>query len=227
MKLLSIDSSTRKYSIALSENDKVLSYKNFSLNRLLSTSIMPSITQILNKAKISFKQLDGYVVGLGPGSFTSLRVGLASIKGLIFACPKPVVGISSLDVIAMNVKEDNQSICVIVDARRSLVYSCLYAKQNGSLVKKGKRVLTDIETVLDGLKGDVIFIGDGISLYRENIESKSGLNPIFTSDKLWGPKAQQLMLLGLERFKNKQYDDINSLVPLYLYPEDCQVSKKI
>ena len=136
MNLLAIDTSTKNLSLAVTKKGKVVKFRNVKLTRPLSSSIMPSIKKILNSAGITLSKLDGFAVGLGPGSFTGLRVGLSTIKGLAFATKKPVVGISSLDVLAMNIKEDCAQICTLCDAKRNLVYACLYEKKGATLKRK-------------------------------------------------------------------------------------------
>ena len=103
MKLLAIETSTNRFSLAVSEGGEILKSRTLILDKVLSSSIIPSIEKILKESKINLKDIDAFVVGLGPGSFTSLRVGLATIKGLAFATGKPLVGVPSLDAIALNI----------------------------------------------------------------------------------------------------------------------------
>jgi len=227
MKLLSIDTSTKNLSLAISDGEKILRYRNVMLNKSLSVSIVPSIKNILAKAGMGLADLEGYAVGLGPGAFTSLRVGLSTIKGLAFATNKPVVGVSSLDVLAMNVKEDGQ-ICVICDARRNMVYACFYEKKDGVLKRKSDYLLTDIVSVLQQIKTETIIIGDGIKVFDEEIQKSKKMKWITLVEsnlKLWFPQAKSLAPLVWDRFQKRKFDKVEKLVPLYLYPEDCQVRR--
>ncbi len=224
MNLLAIDTSTKHFSLVVARDGKVLRYRSILLKKVLSDSIMPAIQGILRKAGLTLAKLDGFAVGLGPGSFTSLRVGLATVKGLAFALKKPVVGVPSLDVLAMNVSSDGQ-VCVVCDAKRSMVYSCLYQKKGDTLKRKSKYLLTDIGDVLKKIKGEVTFVGDGVPLFRETIEKAAGIKPRFAPEKLMYPQAKHLAALASKRFEAKDYDAPETLVPLYLYPEDCQVQK--
>ena len=223
MNLLAIDTSTKNLSLAVTENGKVVKFRNVKLTRPLSSSIMPSIKKILNSAGITLSKLDGFAVGLGPGSFTGLRVGLSTIKGLAFATNKPVVGISSLDVLAMNIKGDHMQICTLCDAKRNLAYACLYEKKGSTLKKKSDYVLERIDAILKKVKGEVIFIGDGVKLFRDEIQKMKNINPIFINGKYPLPQAQCLASLALEKFQKGKKNDIAQLVPLYLYPAHCQV----
>jgi len=236
MRLLSLETSTKCFSLAVTAGDKVLCCQDLVLDKVLADAIVPAIRKILEKAKVPLAKIDGFAVGLGPGSFTSLRVGVATVKALAFATQKPIVGIPSLDVIALNVAQEKcDEICVIVDARRDLVYSALYKFQAGKLKRTADPSLTSLPDVLDKVKGRTLFIGDGIVLYREEIErlyaqaaakKPTGCQPVFSPEKFWYPQAENLAKLALPRFAKKKYDEANKLVPLYLYPMDCQVQKR-
>jgi len=227
MNLLAIETSTKNLSLAVAKGGKVVKFRNVKLKRPLSSSIIPSIKKILDSAGISLAELDGFAVGLGPGSFTSLRVGLSTIKGLAFASNKPVIGISSLDVLAMNVKGDHKQICVLCDAKRNLVYSCLFGKKGFILKKKSNYVLESIDKVLKKTKGEIIFIGDGVELFRDDINKANNTSPVFADEKLAYPQAKHLVSLALKKFQNGSEDNVAELVPLYLYPEHCQVRNKV
>jgi len=223
MNLLAIDTSTKNLSLAVAKAGKVVKFRNVKLNRPLSSSIMPSIKKILDSAGISLAKLDGFAIGLGPGSFTGLRVGLSTIKGLAFATDKPIIGISSLDVLAMNIEDNDVQICTLCDAKRNLVYACLYEKKDSILRKKSDYCLESIDEVLKKIKGKVLFIGDGVKLFRNDINKMKSINPKFVNGKFTLPQARCLIPLALEKFQKGQRDDAAKLVPLYLYPEHCQV----
>lgn len=122
MKILSIDTSTRIFSIAVLDDEKVLSSCDIKLEKALSNSIIPVIDKGFKKAECSLVDIKGFAVGLGPGSFTSRRVGLSTIKAFGMATGKPVAGVSSLDVIAEGVKSlGPDQICVACDAKRNMV----------------------------------------------------------------------------------------------------------
>ncbi len=224
MKLLSIDTSTKNFSLAVSENLKVVASQDVILNNVLSDSIIPSIHAILKKAKTKLSDIDGFVIGLGPGSFTSLRVGLSTVKGLAFALHKPVVGISSLDAIALNVQERNRPIMVMNDARRNMMYACRYEWKNDRLIQKTDYVLVELKDFIKSIPARAICIGDGIPLYRKELEKKIK-NVSFMEEKHQYPRAKHLVPLAIQRFQEKKTDDVSQLVPIYLYPEDCQVTR--
>ena len=225
MNILAIDTSTKDLSLAVAKKGKVVKFRNTKLKRPLSSSIIPSIKGILDSAGISLGNIDGFAVGLGPGSFTGLRVGLSTIKGLAFVTNKPIIGISSLDALALNIEEDHVQICTLCDAKRNLVYACLYEKKGSLLKRKSDYVLESIDKVLSRIKGKTSFIGDGVKLFRDDINKAKNISPVFIHEQCISPQARRLIPLALEKFRKGQKDDVGQLVPLYLYPAHCQVQK--
>jgi tRNA A37 threonylcarbamoyladenosine modification protein TsaB len=141
------------------------------------------------------------------------------------------VGISSLDAVAMGVAAKQAQVCVINDARRNLLYSAIYEKKGEGLWRQSEYLLQPIDEILVRLKGDVTFTGDGIMLYRDHIlywaeKHERRFTPIFEPEKHWLPQARELAHLGYQRLLKGEFDRIETLAPLYLYPEDCQVSSK-
>ena len=228
MNILAIDTSTEYLSIAVIKNSKVLSCRNFKHGRNMSSLIVSSIKKVLNNTGVSLKKIDCFAVGLGPGSFTGLRVGLSVVKGLAFAGKKPIVGISSLDAIAMNVKGKVKNIFVVSDARRKQVYAGIFVNNGGKVERKGAYLLTNINEVLEKICADTVIIGSGIGIYRHEIDLKlKNCSDVFieSNEKLWIPKASNVGFISENKFLNNEIENVNSLVPMYLYSNDCQVKK--
>jgi len=230
MYFLSFETSTKVFSLALNQDEKVLRYRNLKSAFLLEDSIIPTVDKMLEAAGIKFSQIDGFAIALGPGSFTSLRVGLATIKAFAMSTAKPVVGIPTMDIIAQGIGlSGNDEICVINDARRGKVYACLYGPKGRS----SDYLLTSLDDVLEKVHGKTLFVGDALGLYRKDIEEaykkyaskkNSSCKCFFADEKHWHPQSRVMAALAYERFRNKQYDDPANLLPLYLYPQDCQVA---
>ncbi|MBF0387600.1 MAG: tRNA (adenosine(37)-N6)-threonylcarbamoyltransferase complex dimerization subunit type 1 TsaB [Candidatus Omnitrophica bacterium] len=232
MKLLAVDTSTRHLSIAVTDGDKLVAARNVPPKKDLSLSISFDIERALKKAGLVLHDIDGFVIGLGPGSFTGLRVGLSMMKAFVMVMEKPVAGVSSLDAIAMNVHSDKPvNVCVINDARRGLLYSCVYLKNGHDLVRKSDYLLAPAGEVLQHVAGETVFIGDGITHARDHIMDAARapgavFSAHFETDKHWLPKAKELARLGYRRLARGEHDNIATLAPLYLYPEDCQVTSR-
>jgi tRNA threonylcarbamoyladenosine biosynthesis protein TsaB len=233
MKILFLDTSSKFLSLAVAEDSRILKQTHRLLDRKHSLQLVPLIDKILKQAKVPLKKLDGFCVGKGPGSFTGLRIGITTVKGLAFVLRKPVVAIPSLDILAQNTtkikiakKRNLSQVCTIVDAKQNKVYSCLYRLRNGTIRRKSRYLLLPIEELLKKIKGEIFFLGDGIRLYRETICRRKKIRPFFGEERFWYPRASRAVPLALERFQKGRLDDINSLMPLYLYPKECQIRRK-
>lgn len=223
MYFLSFETSTKTLSLAVNKDEKVLRFRNLKTASVLEDAMLPAMDKVLDDAGVKFDQIDGFAIALGPGSFTSLRVGLSTVKAFAMSTGKPVVGIPSLDIIAQGIKSSAKvfssydEICVINDARRGKVYSCLYG-----LAGQGDFLLTSLDDVLKRVHGRTLFVGDALGVYRKDIK---GAKFLFADEKWWYPQARVMAGLAYERFCLKRYDDAAGLLPMYLYPQDCQVSK--
>lgn len=227
MYFLSLETSTKIFSLALSRDEKVLRFRNIKSTLALENAMVPALKRILKSSGMVLGQMDGFAVSLGPGSFTSLRMGLSTVKALHFVTHKPVVGIGTLDIIAHGVFHQHplswDTLCVLNDARRGKVYAALYDAQGKTLTRRGDFLLASLEDVLARLKGKTLFVGDALKVYGKDIEKKWTLS-FFADEKLWQPQARVMAALAFRRFEQKSYDDAASLLPLYLYAHDCQVT---
>lgn len=234
MKILLLDTSSKFLSLAVAEDDKVLRRMHRLLDRKHSAQLICFIDKILKKAKLSLKQIGGFCVGKGPGSFTGLRIGITTIKALAYVLRRPVVAIPSLDILAENSKRLKRGkkkdlplqVCTIVDARQSKVYACLYQLRDGIIRRKSRYLLLPLAQLLEKLRGEVFFLGDGVKIYRKEIYDDKNIRPIFAEEKLWYPRVFQAVTSALQRFGEGRLDDVNSLVPFYLYPKECQIKRE-
>lgn len=217
MIVLSIDSSSKVATVALLKDDILLSEYVLNDKREHSVLLMPMIENILKENNLTVDDIDGYVVSKGPGSFTGLRIGMATVKGLSFGSNKPYISISSLDGLAYSVSPFKGIICPIMDALRESVYTALYKNENGKLEKIMDYTSMDINELIDLLKEkgeDVIFTGDGIPKHKDYINQNFS-NASFAPNHLSIVRASSLGELGLDLLKNGIYDDPNS-APVYL-----------
>lgn len=221
MKSLLIDTSTEYLSLAIAIDEKIVRYQNVNLNREMSKKILPNIEKLLTKAGITLKDIDVFGVGLGPGTFTGLRVGLSTIKAFVFALNKPLIGISSLDIVAQGAKNVDK-VCVLQDARRQKVFACVYENVARVRIPISKYMLKPLDEVLDQIEDDVVFIGQAASLYKKDIKSAHKGKVM---EDIQYPQARWMLPLVLERYVKKQFDSVDQLTPQYLYAEDCQVRK--
>lgn len=236
MIILAVDSSSKVATVALMKDEKLLGEITLNDKKEHSVILMNIIENLLKSNNLTISDLDGYVVSKGPGSFTGLRIGMATVKGLSFGSGKPYVSISSLDALALSVSNFDGLICPIMDALRNSVYTSLYKSNSTYYPNSGESTATDIkyqlpvtlEKLLDYSALDVdelielikaknekvIFIGDGVDKYRDYLIENCP-NCYFPPNHLNLVRASSLGELGSILLKNGSFDDPNS-APFYL-----------
>lgn len=223
MIVLSIDSSSQVATCALLKDDCLLSEYVINNKREHSVLIMNIVEMLLNDNGIDIDDVDGFVVSKGPGSFTGLRIGMATIKGLSFGSNKPYISVSSLDALAYTLVNFDGIICPIMDALRDSVYTCLYKNHNGNLTPLIDYSALELEELVSLLKEKnekVIFTGDGLIKYKEYLQANLP-NAVFAPNHLSLVRASSLGELGLKLLLEGKCDDVNS-APLYLKKPQAQ-----
>lgn len=217
MIVLSVDSSSKVATVAILKDDVLLGEYILNDKREHSVILMPLIETLLKECNLTIDDIDGYVVSKGPGSFTGLRIGMATVKGMSFGNNKPYISISSLDALAYNLISFNGIICPIMDALRENVYTALYKNNNDSLEKIMDYTALDIDELVNLLKSkneEVIFVGDGLYKHKKYICDnfpKAHFAPVHLNII----RASSLGELGLNLLRNGICDDSNS-APIYL-----------
>ncbi|MCA9401685.1 MAG: tRNA (adenosine(37)-N6)-threonylcarbamoyltransferase complex dimerization subunit type 1 TsaB [Candidatus Omnitrophica bacterium] len=227
-----LETSSSHYSMAIADEHDVLVQQDVRLTKLIASSLVPHIKGLFHKVGKAFKDIDAYGVGIGPGSFTSLRVGLSTLKGMHCAHPKPVIGIPSLDILAGKVPGEQKMICPLIDAKRQMVYGALYGRKQDQLIRHSGYVLCPVRELLSKVSSEVVFIGDGAELYQQDIhlwsqEKSIGFEICRENDQNVHPTAKDMFPIFLKKWQHQDFDDAEKLLPMYLYKEDCQVSPKV
>ena len=221
---MAAETTTLLGSIALIEDGQLLIEHQMEIKTTYSETLLPLIDRVLQDASISIHEIDGYAIAIGPGSFTALRIGLCVIKGLALADKKPMVGIPSLDGLAHNLCFSDLMICPILDARKGEVYTAFYKRENGHVLKKltPDRVVNP-QILLNEIGGEVIFLGDGIDVYRDLIKSKLKENAFFAPLHLKYPKASSIAQLAVSKFENNEIMDCDITLPIYVRMPEAEV----
>jgi len=223
MSVLAIETATPRLGVALVDGERPLaSYELLGANPH-AVELPAAVTHVLQAARTTLECVEAIVVDIGPGSFTGLRIGLAFAKALAIRYKTPLVGISSLDVLACQLPWVSQQICPLLDAKQKNVYAALYRAQGASAVRQTQHLLGPVDDVLALIREPTLFLGDGCALYRDRIVGRLGEHARFAAPDLWLPSVATLGRLGSERFAKGERDDPKTLVPLYLYPLDCSV----
>jgi tRNA threonylcarbamoyladenosine biosynthesis protein TsaB len=221
VKILGIDTTTKFLTIGIYDGAGICEY-SLEVDRRLSVLLAKTIKMILDALDWQPHDLDYLACGLGPGSFTGIRIGLAAIKGLGWAINKPVVGISTLDILAKNSPYTDNTIVPLIDAKRNLVYCGFFKKKNGRLNRLRPYMLLSIEEFLKSAEPGSIILGDAANLYKEKILREIKKVTILDKD-YWYPKAHNIILLALDRIRGGRIGNAFDIKPIYLYPKECQI----
>ena len=176
MKILALDSSGLVASVALTEDDNLIAEYTIQYKKTHSQTLLPMLDEIRNMVELDLSAVDAIAVAAGPGSFTGLRIGSATAKGLAFAMEKPIVPVPTLEGLAYQMYGTDAAVCPIMDARRSQVYTGIYEFVSGEngydmcIIKEQCAVSFDeIAEALNRLGRRVVFVGDGIPVFRERM----------------------------------------------------------
>lgn len=223
MIVLSIDSASKVATAALLDENNLIAEYTINNKMEHSTLIMDMVDKLLSDSNLSIDDIDGFIVSKGPGSFTGLRIGMATVKGLSFGTNKPYVSISSLDALAYSLVSFDGIICPIMDALRDSVYTCLYKSNNGKLEKLidySALELDDLIKILKDKNEKVIFTGDGLIKHKDYL-SANLTNSFFAPNHLSIIRASALGDLGIKLLLDNKCDELNSS-PFYLKKPQAQ-----
>lgn len=190
-----------------------------------SDHLMVCVERCLASAGWTVRDLDGIAVSAGPGSFTGLRVGVTAAKTLAYTLGKPVVPVSSLDVLAGNVPSPRWPLWVVVDARKEKLYAACYdPASDGVLHRMGAEQLVTLEQLLPQLAGDFLALGDGLVRYGAQICGAAGERCHCLPPALWVPQAAVVCRLGAQALAAGQGRDPHGLAPHYLYSKESDIT---
>jgi tRNA threonylcarbamoyladenosine biosynthesis protein TsaB len=226
MKILGIDTSTPFLALGIVEDEKVLSELKFNAGQTHAQILLPSIDRVLKEASLNLEELEGIAVSIGPGSFTGLRISLATAKGLCFASGKPLISIPTLDGLVYSQKSPSYPLVPILDAKKNEVNSAVYDSREGKLKRVSDYWVTGIEKLVAKIPEEVIFLGPGLEVFKENLGKLCGEKAHFLKGEENLPSGTAIAFLGLERIKDSQCDDLDKLEPLYLRSSEQELKSK-
>jgi len=224
VRLLTVDTSTNIFSIALSDDETVLGEECGDAGPSTSAAIPSLIRSLFTNSGFQPKDLDAIAVTTGPGSFTGVRIGIALVKGLAFATGKPVVPLSSLELLAMNAGMSAVPVCTMFDARKGEVYTATFSFADGFKPTRMEKAADPI-TVIDETVEPTLFIGDGATRYRELICGRLGSLAIFPEEHLHRPKASAAIPLAINLLRSGAAVSPFELLPRYLRLSEAELSR--
>ena len=218
MRVLALDTSSNVATVAVMEDGKLLGESILNHKKTHSQKIMVMIEELLNDLELTVQDIDLFAAANGPGSFTGLRIGVATIKALAHSVNKPVAGVSTLAGLAYNLPYAEHIIVPIMDARRNQVYTASYIWDEDGFKELSSDEAMSIEECVKncGELLDIIFVGDGVEAHREYIVSKLGERAHFAPAAVLMQRASSIAALALEKAKKGETMNYAELTPFYL-----------
>lgn len=219
MKLLALDSSGLVATVAIVTEDAMLAEYTVNYKKTHSQTLLPMLDEIVKMVEMELSEVDAIAVAAGPGSFTGLRIGSATAKGLGLALNKPIIAVPTLDGLAYNLYGTNKIICPMMDARRNQVYTGLYefvGKEFRIIKQQAALAVEDILEEVNQLGREVIFLGDGVPVYQEIIKERTKVDYEFAPAHLNRQRAGAIGALGMQYYQNNQLQTAAEHEPVYL-----------
>lgn len=226
--ILAIDTANSCCSLALTRGvtigGQVLACLSLNSSVTHSRRLLTAIDWLLAETATTWQSLQGLAVSLGPGSFTGLRIGMATVKGLAMATGRPLLGVSSLDALALN-GSGERLICAVLDARKGEVYTCFYQPDRCGVARRvgAIRALSPLQLAAE-ISRPVLFVGDAVMVYGDVWKEILGEKFAAVSIPLHYPNAGALGLLAAEMLINHQCLDLAAATPLYVRASDAELN---
>ena len=225
-RILLIESSTALCSVALAEGGVITSYKESSAPKAHASLTAVFIRDILSECGITLNDCDAVCVSMGPGSYTGLRVGVSTAKGLCFGCGKPLMAVGTLDTLVAQAREipgldgDLKYVIPMIDARRMEVYTAVFTPEGKQLTPTAPAIIDENSFAEQLEQGVCLFIGDGAGKCADVIRHP---NAHFIQ---CNPKASAMLIPATSAYKEKRFEDVAYFEPFYLKEFVATVSKK-
>ena len=220
MKILAIESSALVASVAILDGEKITAEYCTDHKKTHSETLLPMIDEIVRMTETDLADIDAIAVSGGPGSFTGLRIGGTTAKGLGLALDKKIIHVPTIDAMAYNLPFASGIICPIMDARRNQVYTGLYKWEDGKLIKLLSQTAMDLGELLSLIQKNynekIIFLGDGVPVFKDEITRALGGAAAFAPANLNRQKASSVALLGGKMYERGEYISADDFVPDYL-----------
>ena len=215
MKILALDSTALVASVALCEDERLLGELTLNNGNTHSQTLLPMVEFLLKQFEMTSDDIDLFALSQGPGSFTGVRIGAATVKGLAFGTGKPCVGVSTLEALAYNLRDSDGLVCPVMNARRKQVYTALFAVKDGTLERlmdDSAIAITELDERLSAHSSPVRLCGDGYDITIENLQHPT----IPTSERYRHQSAYSVAQIARMQYENRRFSSDLDLAPTYL-----------
>lgn len=226
MKIIALDSSGLVASVAVVEDGNLIGEYNIQYKKTHSQTLLPMLHEVRKMIELDLNTVDAIALASGPGSFTGLRIGSATAKGLGLAMDKPIIEIPTLDGLACNLYGTDKLVCPIMDARRNQVYTGLYEFVNkqetpvtyalSTLVKQCAVSVDEIAEICNGFEREVIFLGDGVPVYEQKLAELMRVPYGFAPAHMNRQRAAAFGILAFDYYKEGKAISAAEHAPEYL-----------
>ena len=224
LQILTVQTATAGGSVALTADEQLLGEICLNTRKTPADWLLGAVQRLLAGAGLTLDQLDAFGVVSGPGAFTGLRVGMATVKGLAFSADRPVVGVSTLECLALHAPFSHLPVCAMLDARKKEVYVATYVREEGGLHRLGDESVVAPDIFLDSCSVETLFVGNGSSVYRTLITRRLGRQAHFLSGLYDLPRAGLAAQLVLRDWHAGKAQSAEQLRPRYLRPSEAELN---
>ena len=219
MKILGLDSSGLVASVAIVEDDNLLGEYTVNYNKTHSQTLLPMLDEIAKMIELDLNSIDAIAIAGGPGSFTGLRIGSATAKGLGLALKKPIVNVPTVDGIAYNLVGHRDLVCPLMDARRNQTYTGLYRFDGDKMEVVLEQCAVGIDEIvgkINTIGQAVVFLGDGVPVFRDYLKENCKVPYLFAPAHMNKQRAGAVAVLGMQYFKEGRIETAEEHKPEYL-----------
>jgi tRNA threonylcarbamoyladenosine biosynthesis protein TsaB len=225
MIVVAIETSTPQTSVAIGSDRQIVGSVSVA-GQARQEAVTPALEQLLEWTGVRLSQVGGIAVGIGPGLFTGLRVGVETAKTLAQVLAVPIVGITSLDALAFAVRHTHKLIVAVIDGRRGEVFYAIYRALPGGVVRGHDYAVATPDHLcaeLQTIPGEMLAVGDGAILYRNHLEELGSRVEIASTIRAH-PEAAALAELAVPRFLREEHDRLHEVSPLYVRRSDAEIA---
>lgn len=224
MIVLGINTATTFGSVGLIDSDRVVGEYSLNIPITHSERLMTCIDRLLTDARVCLEEIEGFSIALGPGSFTGLRIGVSTVKGLAFATGQPVAGVSTLEALALNISCYANQICPILDARKKEVYAALFEPNKAhNLARLSPDLVISPGDLVEKIHGPVTFLGDGVEVYGNFLKRKLGRRASFVAPEFGYVRGTVVAHMGAKLIRKGKTLDLASFTPYYIRRSEAEI----
>jgi tRNA threonylcarbamoyladenosine biosynthesis protein TsaB len=241
MRVVGIDTASGTASVALVENGLLVSEKADSRDEFVDSAnrrnsksnhaeiVLPLLELLFKNTGVLLQDITGLALSIGPGSFTGLRIGLSTVKGLGYGWQIPVVGVSTLLAHAARVTDYGGMICALLDARKNEVYGAVFQKTGDVVNRVTEDAVGSVENTIEMVRGfekgaPCLIVGDGAEVYKHLLLGFPGIRLAETTK--FPTIAATVARLSEGRFRSNRVDDLGTLTPLYIRPSEAEFRRQ-